>query len=311
MSVAQGSAGGTSPCAPVDSGTDNEDDTGAGADVTLEAGRLEDNQVSLDWRLYGAWDGGACLDLKFTNLGDRIATWQFDLTFDEVVKSVSYPGPFPSSFTVALDEARIVPFSDPQIQAFGTVSYPVCLEPIVRPKALRADVTRNAEGSEGSEDDAAVDAIYGFLFEDTETIMLTWLGERRAGGETCLDLRLANLTRDREIIDWHVHIRFNGPFEITSTDTAYFYFPHNLDQLELRPTATTLEIEPIDVHSGQFCFVPEAEPISFEATFTTRPWPEPPPTIAAPPPATSPLPILPPVDPTGSASPRTHGAAPP
>ncbi|HMV65648.1 MAG TPA: hypothetical protein PKA64_02265 [Myxococcota bacterium] len=273
MSVAQGSAGGSSPCAPVDSGPEATDDTAT--DVTLESGRLEDNLISLDWRLYGAWDGGACLDLKFTNLGDRVASWQFDLTFDEVVKAVSYPGPNPSSFTVSLDQARVVPFDNPQIQPFGIVSYPVCLEPIVRPKALRATVQRDAGTGADGDDDAAANAIYGYLFEDTQTLMLTWLGERHDGGEVCLDLRLANLTRDREIVDWNARIRFSGPFVITSTDTSYFYFPLNLDQLELRPTATTLEIDPIDIHSGELCFAPEAVPISFEATFETRPWPRP------------------------------------
>lgn len=289
MSVAQGAGGGESPCSPVDGGNGDDTDSDTGADVTLEAGRLEDNQVSLDWRLYSAWDGGACLDLKFTNLGESIATWQFDLTFDQVVKTISYPGPAPSSFSVALDEARIVPFGQPQIQPFGTVTYPVCLEPVVRPMALRADVTRTTDGGEDPEFDPA-DAIYGFLFDDTQTMMLTWLGERR-DGELCLDLRLANLTRDQEIIDWNVRIRFDGPFIVTSTDTAYFYFPLNLDQLELMPTSATLEIEPIDVHSGLVCFAPEAEPISFEATFTTRPWPTPPPTAAPPPPPSPALPV--------------------
>jgi hypothetical protein len=266
LGIAQG-ASGEGACSPLTQ--PDVDDTDA--EVTIEAGRLEDEDVSLDWRLYGAWENGACLDLKFTNLGKRIIDWRFDITFDKVVDSVAYGGPQPASFSVVLDQARLVPFSDPQVQPFGSISYPVCFEPIVRPDRFVATVTRDADDGGAGEDAVTVDDRYGFVFDDDRRLMLSWLAEAQDDGTVCLDLRLSNLAADERILGWAARVQFDAPFTLASVDTSFFYFPANLQELDILPTEANVEIDPLDIATGVICVAPYALPLSLDATYATEP----------------------------------------
>lgn len=266
VGVAQGATGEGS-CSPLSQPV--VEDTAS--DVTLEAGRLEDDQVSLDWRLYGAWENGACLDLKFTNLGARITNWRFDMTFDKVIETVSYPGPSPASLSVVLDQARLVPFSEPIIQPFGTVSYPVCFEPIARPSRFVATVVRDDTNGSGSGSGVGLDSQYGWVFDDSRAVMLSWLAENKDTGETCLDLRVSNLRDDVAVLDWSLRVQFDQGFTLTDVDTAFFYFPANLDQLDITPTATNVRIDPLDIATGTICLSTPALPTTLAASFRTVP----------------------------------------
>ena len=240
------------------------DDTGG---VTVDAGTITDNDVSLDWRLYGSWGDGACLDMKFTNLGDRVTAWQFEMGLDQVVSEVAYGGSFPSAFTVILDEARLVPFAEPLLAPFGSVSYAVCLEPVVRPVAFTANVQRDESGG-GSAEVPEAD-VYGSVLDDSGQLVLIWLDKDADPDAFCLELRLGNLTVDR-VEDWSVRVRFDQPYNLRSTDTTFYYFQTGLDQLDILPTNQTRVFDPLDVHVGSICMDAVALPESFQATFITE-----------------------------------------
>ena len=254
-------------CGPLPA-DDGGDDTG---DVSLDAGTFEDDDILVDWRLYGSWGAGACLDLKFTNVGGRASSWQFALGLDRVVTEISYPGPFPASFTAALDEVRLVPFSDPTLQPFGVVSYAVCLEPVTRPVSFRATVVRDDDGS-GTPDVPAAD-VYGTVRDDSDKVVLEFMDRASDPTAFCLELRLGNLTTDR-LEDWTARIRFDRRFELKSTDTSFYYFRADLEYLDVSPTFSSRVFDPLEVQSGTICMDAVAVPVALQASFrqTPAPW---------------------------------------
>jgi hypothetical protein len=182
-----------------------------------------------------------------------------------VVSEVAYGGSFPSAFTVILDEARLVPFAEPLLAPFGSVSYAVCLEPAVRPVAFTANVQRETTG--GGDAEVPQADVYGTVFDDSGNLVLTWLDKDADPDAFCLELRLGNLTVER-VEDWSVRVRFDQPYNLRSTDTTFYYFQTGLDQLDILPTNQTRVFDPLDVHVGSMCMDAVALPESFQATFT-------------------------------------------
>lgn len=256
-------------CGPVQPPADG-DDTGLGA--TVDAGTLSDEEIALDWRLYGEWDAGACLELKFTNLGARVTSWQFAIGLDRVVRDVAYGGSNPSSFSVVLDEARLIPFAEPILQPFGTVTYATCLEPVVRPVSFDATIVR--DGDDGADEEVPEADVYGRLYEDGRVMSLEWLDSNRDPTAFCLELRLGNTTEDR-LESWTARVQFDEDVVIRSTDTTFTFLEADLDALDIRPTNTSAVFDPLDVHAGTLCLDRVAEPTSLTATYVRIPLDDP------------------------------------
>jgi hypothetical protein len=257
---------GSAGCGPIDSGTVTDQ---PGTTITIDQGRLQDNDVSLAWRLYDPWDAGACLELVFTNVGGTIETWQFDVTLDRPITETTYGGPNPDKISIVLDELRLLPTGSSRLEPFGTVTYPLCLEPEVRPIALEAVVDRGQDSDQPEETDVApdVDRAFGWMLDDAGAIQLTWLEQDTSDDEFCLSLRFGNLT-DQRLTDWRMRVRFDNDVVFTEYDTAFFWFHVDLDEVEILPTAGTDRFDPGIIHSGTACFEGRAEPISLVALYT-------------------------------------------
>lgn len=258
LSAALAGGGGARGCAPI-LPEDDTDDT----DTTADAGRLEDDEVSLEWRLYDVTEGGGCLTLAYTNLGDPLTDWRFEFTFDQNITAVNWPGPEPDRLSTLLDTARLLPPTNSGLMAYESGSYGACFAPAVRPIGFDAIVTRGDPADDT--DETVSDLRYGYLIDDANRMHLSWVG-KRTSGEYCLELRVGNL--EPEVIqDWNLRIQMDRAFTFTSTDTSFYYFPLNLDQLEVRPTIINWEINSRAVTSGRFCSLDVIEPTSFVATY--------------------------------------------
>jgi hypothetical protein len=256
---------GASGCGPIDEAPVADEPSTTN---TIDAGRLQDDDVTLAWRLYDPWDQGACLELTFTNIGEQIEDWRFDVTLDRQVSETQYGGPTPEKVSVVLDELSLLPIGSPSISPLGVVSYALCLEPEVRPIALDAVVVREADTDAGlgESDEPEVRPAFGWLYDDQQAIQLTWLEEVDREDAFCLELRLGNLTEDR-LQDWSVRVRFDEDVVFTEYDTSFFWFYVDLNEIEISPTEGTRRFDPAMIHSGIACFEARAEPVSFVSSF--------------------------------------------
>jgi hypothetical protein len=109
-----------------------QDDDDTGQETSFDAGSWEDERISVDWIVHGLCEGGACMDMRLTNLGTAVSTWTLDwharVLFDPEFELTEVDINF---YDFADESSYILPFDASVCR--------VCLRPFAEPIAIRAD----------------------------------------------------------------------------------------------------------------------------------------------------------------------------
>lgn len=243
------------------------------------SGALADEGIILDWVSHDPWDGGHCLDVRFTNTGEAASDWRFDVRMDATIADVSYAGELPGLLSTSGATATFAPVGSPTLAAYDVVETSLCLEPATVPEALDASVTR-AGGPDGGEP-----PLFGTLRDPSGQLLLTWDERGASIDDDCVELTVGNLG-DVAFTRWSVVLSFGTDVTLTGSDGRFFALDDTPGTLDLRPTAATLAIPAHGTVRGEVCFAPLVEPTALAAVLELDPEPA----RALPPPAHRPLP---------------------
>ncbi len=234
-------------CAPAQKGGDS---TSGGA----SSGSGSDSEIAMDWTVYDPWSTGHCIDFRFTNTGEALTDWRFDVGMDAEIRDLSYEGEVAGRLAVSGRTLSVLPAGDAVLPAFASVEASGCFEPAARPMSLAADVTRE-------EDDDPIDPLgaFGSLRDPSERILVTWDQRAARLGDACIQVSVGNLTEET-IEGWELRLLYDASFRLTGSDGRFFVLADRPGELDLRPTAATLSIDAHDAATGEICYDPLVEP---------------------------------------------------
>jgi hypothetical protein len=204
------------------------------------------------------------MQLTLVNLTDEpLADWWAQVILEDSTTVTDSWGI--TAFTFDTNVLTIVPpsYEDSPIEARGSVSGTVCLDPYQEPIGFNVFGESAEEGSSGSTEDdlrgELVDAESGWAVRYTEG--------GSSDSETCYNLLVANLSGE-DASRWEAVIRLDGETRITRSWSFNAFTTGDRDTILLLPEEYARELGSGDVVWGGVCMDPAATPMELEVTAT-------------------------------------------
>jgi hypothetical protein len=219
-------------------------------------GVLSADGFRVEWEWYDPWDGGTCARVRVVNTGRPVVWWTIDLTMSEPFGDVTHRDPADGMF-LSGDVLSLSPAESGALDRGGRATYYYCAEPRSWPTSMVVE----AVSEDGVEDPTGPEA-FGTLVDRGGDVGLTWT--RRS--DDCIDLTLVNLT-SQVLTAWDLRAALSAPSALTG-GAGFFPVVEGGDDLRLRPTAVSGDVEPHGAVSGRVCLADPVDLSDLRASYT-------------------------------------------